>query len=120
MAAAPPADVAEHVAGLALRVRIRQGLPAGAPTASPHDVSLAGSWVGLLALAHERSCEADLAATLVEPMATGSRAAIGAKRARNGARSGTPGARIGWIEPAPVLSADAALLAQQQGLNRTA
>jgi hypothetical protein len=58
-------------------------------------VSLAGSWVGLLALAHERSCEADLAATLVEPMATGSRAAIGAKRARNGARSGTPGARIG-------------------------
>jgi hypothetical protein len=25
-----------------------------------------------------------------------------------------------WIEPAPVLSADAALLAQQQGLNRTA
>jgi len=49
----------------------------------------------VLALAHERSCEADLAATLVEPMATGSRAAIGAKRARNGARSGTPGARIG-------------------------
>ena len=33
--------------------------------------------VELLALAHERSCEADLAAALVEPMATGSRPAIG-------------------------------------------
>ncbi len=74
--------------------------------------------VGLLALAHERSCEADLAATLVEPMATGSDRGEGGAQRRQIRHARRPD-RV-WIEPAPVLSADAALLAQQQGLNRTA
>ena len=50
--------------------------------ASPHDVSLAGSWSSCWALAHERSCEADLAAALVEPMEPGGVPDLAPLRAR--------------------------------------